>query len=179
MRSGRDDAKMPFEIPRSGRQGRKSWRVQVPLPSIARFGRLAYPLLGEVTNRDMRGRKSHSGPGEKNAPTVGTTRVASTLGGLNITKLPAAPRTKARVKSFCGSVCQVPTCLGNGEGRCRVGRNEYMHHLDSRGKGPSIRGKMCGDNAGKDHFPAGTCHNLQRPTDGGRPREVGGTWFGA
>jgi hypothetical protein len=33
--------------------------VKVPTPSIARFGRLAYPLLGEVTNRDMRGRKSH------------------------------------------------------------------------------------------------------------------------
>ena len=26
-------------IPRSGRQGRKSWRVPVPLPSIARVGR--------------------------------------------------------------------------------------------------------------------------------------------
>ena len=29
--------------------------VKVLLPSLARFGRLAYPLLGEVTNRDMRG----------------------------------------------------------------------------------------------------------------------------
>ena len=50
------------ELPRSGRQGRESWRVKVPLPSIARFGRLAYPLLGEVTNRDMRGCKSHGCP---------------------------------------------------------------------------------------------------------------------
>ncbi len=50
-------------FPRSGRQGRESWGVKVPLPSIVRFGRLAYPLLGEVTNRDMRGRKSHGGPG--------------------------------------------------------------------------------------------------------------------
>jgi site-specific DNA recombinase len=33
-----------------------------PMPSVARFGRLAYPLLGEVTNRDMRGRRSHSYP---------------------------------------------------------------------------------------------------------------------
>jgi hypothetical protein len=49
-------------FPRSGRQGRQSWRVKVPLPSIARFGRLACPLLGEVTNRDMRGRKSHGCP---------------------------------------------------------------------------------------------------------------------
>ncbi len=43
----------------------------------------------------------------------------------------------------------MPTHLGYGEGRCRVGRNESMHHWDSRGKGPGIRGKICGDNAGK------------------------------
>jgi hypothetical protein len=34
----------------SGRQGRESWGVKVPLPSVARNGRLAYPLLREVTN---------------------------------------------------------------------------------------------------------------------------------
>ena len=49
-------------FPRSGQQGRESWRVKVPLPSIARFRRLAYPLLGEETNRDMRGSKSHGCP---------------------------------------------------------------------------------------------------------------------
>jgi len=46
----------------SSRQGCKSRRVKVPLPSVAQNGRLAYPLLGEVTDRDMRGRKSHSRP---------------------------------------------------------------------------------------------------------------------
>ena len=55
-------------FPRSGRQGRESWRVKVPLPSIARFGRLAYPLLGEVTNRVLRGRKSHGCPGRVERP---------------------------------------------------------------------------------------------------------------
>jgi hypothetical protein len=50
-------------FPRSGRQGRESWRVKVPLPSIARVGRLAYPPLGEVTNRDWRGRRRHGCPG--------------------------------------------------------------------------------------------------------------------
>jgi hypothetical protein len=30
-----------------------------PLPSIARFGRLAYPMRGEVTNRAVLGRKRH------------------------------------------------------------------------------------------------------------------------
>ena len=55
-------------FPRSGRQGRESWRVKVPLPSIARCGRLAYPLLGEVTNRVLRGRKSHGCPGRVERP---------------------------------------------------------------------------------------------------------------
>jgi hypothetical protein len=34
-----------------------------PMPSIARFGRLAYPMRGEVTNRAVLGRKSHGRPG--------------------------------------------------------------------------------------------------------------------
>jgi len=34
----------------SSRQGCESRRVKVPSPSVARNGRLAYPLLGEVTN---------------------------------------------------------------------------------------------------------------------------------
>ena len=33
-----------------------------PLPSIARFGRLAYPMRGEVTNRVLLGRKRHGRP---------------------------------------------------------------------------------------------------------------------
>ena len=46
----------------SGRQGCESRRVKVPPPSVAQNGRLAYPLLGEVTDRDRRGRKSHGRP---------------------------------------------------------------------------------------------------------------------
>jgi hypothetical protein len=34
-----------------------------PMPSIARFGRLAYPMRGEVTNRAVLGRKRHSRSG--------------------------------------------------------------------------------------------------------------------
>ena len=60
-------AKLPYDpvkdfVPRSGQQSRESWKVKVLPPSIARFGRLAYPLLGEVTDRDMRGSKSHGCP---------------------------------------------------------------------------------------------------------------------
>ena len=46
----------------SSRQGCESRGVKVPPPSVAQNGRLAYPLLGEVTDRDMRGRKSHGRP---------------------------------------------------------------------------------------------------------------------
>ncbi len=58
--SGRDE--ILWHRRGSGQQGRESSGVKVPMPSVARFGRLAYPLLGEVTNRDMRGRKSHGCP---------------------------------------------------------------------------------------------------------------------
>ena len=33
-----------------------------PLPSIARFGRLAYPMRGEATNRVVLGCKRHGRP---------------------------------------------------------------------------------------------------------------------
>jgi hypothetical protein len=67
---------------RSGRQGHKSSEVQVLVPSIARFGRLAYPLLGEVTSRDMRGSKSDGCPVRSTA--VGAIWVASKPRGLKV-----------------------------------------------------------------------------------------------
>ncbi len=54
-----------------------------PLPSIARFGRLAYPTHGEVTNHGMLGYKRH-GCHRSLALSVGATWVASKPGGLNI-----------------------------------------------------------------------------------------------
>ena len=54
-----------------------------PYRQLPGFGRLAYPLRGEVTNRDMRGRKSHGRPASQDAR-VGATGVASNLVGLNI-----------------------------------------------------------------------------------------------
>ena len=53
------------------------------LPPIARFGRLAYPTYGEVTNYTMLGSKSHGGHTTM-VVSVGATWVASKLGGLNI-----------------------------------------------------------------------------------------------
>ena len=37
-----------------------------PMPSIARFGRLAYPMRGEATNRAVLGRKRHGRPPIRN-----------------------------------------------------------------------------------------------------------------
>ncbi len=49
-----------------------------PMPSIARFGRLAYPMRGEVTNRAVLGRKRHGRSGIRSGwPAVGTTWVAA------------------------------------------------------------------------------------------------------
>ncbi len=77
-------------------------------------------------------------------------------------ELSAAPKTNACMKSFCRIIRHVPTHLGFGEGRCLVGRNEHVHHEDSRGKGPSIRGKICGENAGKGLVPVGAHSNRRR-----------------
>ena len=49
-----------------------------PLPSIARFGRLAYPMRGEVTNRAVLGRKRHGCPWQSiGCRAVGTTWVTA------------------------------------------------------------------------------------------------------
>jgi hypothetical protein len=59
--------------------------VKVPIPSIARFGRLAYPGQGEVTNGERLGRRSH-GCHIACAMSVGATGVASKPAGLNISE---------------------------------------------------------------------------------------------
>ena len=53
-----------------------------PLPSIAWFGRLAYPMPVPVTTQGLLGRKSHSCP-TVDAVAVGEIWVASKPGGLN------------------------------------------------------------------------------------------------
>src|SRR6266700_3452146 len=69
----------------SSRQGCASNGVQVPIPSIARFRRLAYPGHGEVTTYERLGWKSH-GCHTVYAVSVGAIWVASTPVGLNMKK---------------------------------------------------------------------------------------------
>ena len=55
-----------------------------PMPSIARFGRLAYPMRGEVTNRAVLGRKRHGCPGIRSGCSGWNDLGGSKLGGLKI-----------------------------------------------------------------------------------------------
>src|SRR5215471_15677844 len=89
--SGRDEQRKPGTARGSPRRSRvaagKAANLvgESPTPSIARFGRLAYPMRGEVTNRAVLGRKRHGRPGHRQGWTaVGTIWVASKLGGLKV-----------------------------------------------------------------------------------------------
>src|SRR6516162_10000120 len=70
---------------RSSRQGRSLAGCKSPHRQLPVFGRLAYPMRGEATNRVLLGRKSPGCPAGVFAA-VGTTWGVSKLGGRNITK---------------------------------------------------------------------------------------------
>src|ERR1700756_5893629 len=83
---------------RSSRQGRSLAGCKSPHRQLPVFGRLAYPMRGEATNRVLLGRKSPGCPAGVFAA-VGTIWGASKLGGRNITKY-LQPRKSPRTKSF-------------------------------------------------------------------------------
>jgi hypothetical protein len=83
---------------RSSRQGRSLAGCKSPHRQLPVFGRLAYPMRGEATNRVLLGRKSPGCPAGVFAA-VGTIWGASKLGGRNITKY-LHPRKSPRTKSF-------------------------------------------------------------------------------
>jgi hypothetical protein len=66
----------------SSRHGCEFCEVKVLTPSIARFGRLAYPMRMKVTTYVLLGWKSHRC--WMATITVGAVRVASKTGGLNV-----------------------------------------------------------------------------------------------
>ena len=98
------DKAKPFKIPKrevwegSSRQGRSLAGCKSPHRQLPVFGRLAYPMRGEATNRVLLGRKSPGCPAGVFAA-VGTIWGASKLGGRNITKY-LQPRKSPRMKSF-------------------------------------------------------------------------------
>ena len=148
-----------------------------PLPSIAWFGRLAYPMHGSVTVRVLLGRRSHGCPVGLRAAAVGETWVANKPGGLNV-RSGDDLETPAALKSPSGTMREADPLAGLGEGRRRGGRNRQKHPATRRDLDPSILGKTCRDNVGKDHLPAGAGSNLQRPLDIGGNHEVLAEEFG-
>src|ERR1700756_3412972 len=82
---------------RSSRQGRSLAGCKSPHRQLPVFGRLAYPMRGEATNRVLLGRKSPGCPAGVFAA-VGTIWGASKLGGRNITKY-LQPRKPAPARS--------------------------------------------------------------------------------
>src|SRR5215831_1928414 len=93
---------------RSSRQGRSLAGCKSPHRQLPVFGRLAYPMRGEATNRVLLGRKSPGCPAGVFAA-VGTIWGASKLGGRNITKY-LQPRKSPLARSrFKRDNCGKPT----------------------------------------------------------------------
>src|SRR5258705_13213682 len=93
---------------RSSRQGRSLAGCKSPHRQLPVFGRLAYPMRGEATNRVLLGRKSPGCPAGVFAA-VGTIWGASKLGGRNIKKY-LQPRKSSPARSrFKRDSCGKPT----------------------------------------------------------------------
>lgn len=102
-----------------------------PLPSIAWFGRLAYPMHVSVTVRVLLGRKSHGCPATIIVAAVGETWVASKPGGLNVRNGDDL-ETPTAVKSLSGAMWEADPLVGFGEGRRGRGRNRQVHPTTHR-----------------------------------------------
>ena len=80
------------------------------------------------------------------------------------------------LKLLCGSSWIADPFSLLGEGRCPLGRNRQEHQGRHRGTGACIQRKLCRDNVGKDHLPAGTGDNLQGLTYIRREAEIRQRW---
>ncbi len=99
---------------RSGRQGRESCGVEVPAPSIARFGGLAYPMHTSVTTYVLLGRKRHGRPAD------GIRRGGSDLGGKQTWRpehngMAAVAKFPSTVKLLEWEFAGEPTCDRTGK----------------------------------------------------------------
>src|SRR5262245_49970003 len=115
--AARHQAREGLELERSSRQGRSLAGCKSPHRQLPVFGRLAYPMRGEATNRVLLGRKSPGCPAGVFAA-VGTIWGASKLGGRNITKYlqpRKSPLARSRFKrDNCGKPTHFP--LGKADG---------------------------------------------------------------
>jgi len=90
---------------------------------------------------------------------------------------PKTAKTNPALKLLCGSLCRADSFQVREEGRCPRGRNRQEHHGIHRGTGALIQRKLCRDNVGKDHLPAGTGDNLQGLACIRREAEVRQRWM--
>ena len=145
---------------RSSRQGRSLAGCKSPHRQLPVFGRLAYPMRGEATNRVLLGRKSPGCPAGVFAA-VGTIWGVSKLGGRNITKY-LQPRKSSPARSrFKRDRCGKPTHFPLGKADDTVEVTGASTRWYRRGRGSSIHGQTVGDNVGKLPWAAGTGYNLQ------------------
>ncbi len=162
--------KLALAHARSSRQGCGSYGVRVPMPSVSRFGRLAYSMHVFGNSTCSARTKTPRLPCRLRTAAVGAIGVASKLGGLNISEwlqLRKQARSRNRLSESCGKADPVgmrgrPMSLREETGMCTS--------TTRRGRGPGIQGKICRDNVGKGHLPAGTGDNLRRLADQGSDR---------
>jgi hypothetical protein len=75
-----------------------------PLPSIARFGRLAYPMCGEATNCTLLGCKRHGRPGTREGASGGNDRGGKQTRRPEDYRMTAAALTDPALKSLSGNL---------------------------------------------------------------------------
>ncbi len=132
-----------------------------PLPSIARFGRLVYPMHEEVTNRVLLGSKRHDCQVQNTLCEGRSDQSGKQTRGPERKGMSAAPKVSPMLKSLHG--------IGaNRRPGHNVGKAEASWEETSKcttrgaGVGDQARGERVAEvNVGKEPFPAGARSNLQ------------------
>ena len=156
---------------RSSRQGRSLAGCKFPHRQLPVFGRLAYPMRGEATNRVLLGRKSPGCPAGVFAA-VGTIWGVSKLGGRNITKY-LQPRKSSPARSrFKRDSCGKPTHFPLGKADGTVEETGASTRCTAGVGDPASKERFSVDNVGKLPWAAGTGYNLQGLSKRGqKPKE--------
>ena len=146
--------------------GCKSLYRQLPV-----FGRLAYPMRGEATNRVLLGRKSPGCPAAVFAA-VGTIWGASKLGGRNITKYLQPRNATPREIVIRGQTREADPTLDLGKADGAVEETGASTRSTAGVWGPASKERFSVDNVGKLPWAAGTGYNLQGLSKRGqKPKE--------
>ena len=142
-----------------------------PYRQLPVFGRLAYPMRGEATNRVLLGRKSPGCPAGVFAA-VGTIWGASKLGGRNITKYLQPRNATPREIVIRGQTREADPTLDLGKADGAVEETGASTRSTAGVWGPASKERFSVDNVGKLPWAAGTGYNLQGLSKRGqKPKE--------